>query len=249
MSLSFGFDNNIFSLNKVSLPSRYYYFKEKQNYVKLVSVGEGLFPKDKINNTIKLTNSSLVLASESATKVYKSSEHFAINRFDFELQNSNLEFLNDELILFKNSKLLQFFSLNFDENSTFFYTDLLSSGRSFENYDFSSLHVKNKFLHNGILEYLEEYEIGGNEVKKYLEDFSLDKRLFAKVYVKIKNSESFTCKLLHVNVNSYEYTQNKAFLIVLVSGETIGDLKSKIKEIWKIYREESGLKEFDLGKF
>ena len=51
---------------------------------------------------------------------------FGINSVNISLKNSNLEVLNDELILFKDSKLLQFLNIKTDESSTFFYSDILT---------------------------------------------------------------------------------------------------------------------------
>ena len=142
MSLRFNFVDDMFSLDKLNLPSRYYYFDESENYIKLLNIGEGIFPKDRIKLSFSLTNSNLILTSESATKIYPSKKEFAINSINIELKNSNLEFINDELILFKDSRYIQLFKLSFDESSTFFYVDILSRGRSFENFDFSNILVK-----------------------------------------------------------------------------------------------------------
>ena len=145
MSLTFKFTNDKFSLEKLNLPSRYYYFDDSENYIKLLNIGEGIFPKDRIKLHFTLENSNLILTSESATKIYPSQKEFALNSINIELKNSNLEFINDELILFKDSRYIQLFNLKSDENSTFFYTDILSRGRSFENFDFSNMKIKNRF--------------------------------------------------------------------------------------------------------
>ncbi len=103
-----------FSLDKLQLPSRHYYFSEQENYIKLLNIGEGVFPKDKIRTSLVLDNSNLILTTESATKIYPSKKEFGINKIDLQLlNNSNLEFINDELILYKDSKYLYKKKLNF----------------------------------------------------------------------------------------------------------------------------------------
>ena len=118
MSIKFAFKDEVFSLDKLQLPSRHYYFSEQENYIKLLNIGEGIFPKDKIRTSLILDNSNLILTTESATKIYPSKKEYGIQKIDMVLENnSNLEFINDELILFKDSKYIQFFNLKSDENS------------------------------------------------------------------------------------------------------------------------------------
>ena len=147
MSIKFAFKDDKFSLDKLQLPSRHYHFDDNENYIKLLNIGEGIFPKDKIRTSLILDNSNLILTTESATKIYPSKKEYGIQKIDIFLKNnSNLEFINDELILYKDSKYIQFFNLKSDENSTFFYTDILSRGRSFEDFDFSNKELIIKVL-------------------------------------------------------------------------------------------------------
>jgi urease accessory protein len=99
MSISIRFDNDVFSLEKLQLPTRYYHFDDCQNYIKLVSIGEGLFPGDKIRTNIQLDKSDLVITTESATKVYPTNNLPSTVKVNVDLHESNLEFINDEIIL------------------------------------------------------------------------------------------------------------------------------------------------------
>ena len=159
MSITVSFQDDIFSLDKLELPTRYYYFNDVENYIKLLSIGEGIFPKDKIRTNVSLTDSNTIITTESATKIYPSKKEFGINSINITLQNSNLEFINDELILFKEAKLLQLLKIKADEKSTFFYGDILSHGRSYENFDFTVMSAKNSFYCENKLEYLEKYNV------------------------------------------------------------------------------------------
>lgn len=249
MSISISLKNNRFSLEKLNLPTRYYYFCEDENYIKLLNIGEGIFPKDKIGTILSLDNSSLILANESATKVYKSKKEFGINRYRFDVyRDSNFEFLNDELILYKDSKFIQFFRLNFDQSSTFFYSDLMSSGRSFEHFDFSHLAVKNSFYYENTLEYLEKYQMSGEEIQNYLQRRPLQNTLFAKIYMKTKNNPLFEEMLKKYTISSIGYSQNKHIIIVVISDEKLFKLKEKIATIWELFRNFQGKKKFNLGK-
>lgn len=249
MSIKFDFVDDKFALHKLKLPSRYYLFDEKENYIKLLNIGEGFFPKDRVKTKINLDNSNLILTSESATKIYPSKKEYAVNYFNFDIKNnSNLEFINDELILFKNSRYIQIFRLNFDESSTFFYTDILTYGRSFEYFDFDSMLVKNGFYCQNNLEYLEKFDIFGEELKDYVKRKNSENFIFAKIYIKTKNNEEFS-DLLHMsNYESFVFSQNKLMILGVLSGNNMGDLKSKILDIWKIYRNNMDKKEFILGK-
>ncbi|MDR2099796.1 MAG: urease accessory protein UreD [Campylobacteraceae bacterium] len=248
MSLKLELKQNNIILKKLTLPSRYYLFKERENYVKLLNVGEGLFPNDKISTELDMTDSNLIIASESALKIYPSKGGFAANRYVINLKRSNLEFLNDELIMFKNSRFLQLFTLNFDENSTFFYSDIFSAGRSFEEYDFKEYAVRNRFVYGGTLEYLEEFGISGDNLREYLKRHCAEEKLFAKIYIKTKENEEFSKMLLNAGFKSFEKTQNGAFLMYIVLGDKISNIKSAVNFVWELYRKMLGKSRFDLGK-
>ncbi|MDR2081517.1 MAG: urease accessory protein UreD [Campylobacteraceae bacterium] len=248
MSLKLYIKNNDVTLKKLTLPSRYYLFKESENYIKLLTVGEGLFPNDKIHTNIDMDGSNLILASESAMKIYPSKGKFAASRYVFNLQRSNLEFLNDEIIMFKDSRFLQLFSIKFDENSTFFYTDMFSAGRSFEEYDFSEFAMRNRFIYDKNTEYLEEFKISGHELKTYLKNCKAQKKLFAKIYTRTKNNNAFSEELLKIGIKSFEKTQNEAILICIVLGNKISQIKSAVSLVWELYRKMLGKSAFDLGK-
>ena len=59
MSIKFAFIDDKFSLEKLQLPSRHYHFNDNENYIKLLNIGEGIFPKDKIRTSLILDNSNL----------------------------------------------------------------------------------------------------------------------------------------------------------------------------------------------
>lgn len=248
MSLTFKFTDDKFSLEKLNLPSRYYYFDDSENYIKLLNIGEGIFPKDRIKLYFNLENSNLILTSESATKIYPSQKEFALNSINIKLKNSNLEFINDELILFKDSRYIQLFRLSFDEKSTFFYVDILSRGRSFENFDFTNILVKNSFYENKKLNYLEKFDLSGFELKDYINRRDTTNFIFAKIYIKTLNNEEFLNDLHQQDFESFTYSKDKKIILGVISSDNMGDLKSKIMNVWKIYRNSMDKKEFILGK-
>ncbi len=249
MSIKFAFIDDKFSLEKLQLPSRHYHFNDNENYIKLLNIGEGIFPKDKIRTSLNLDNSNLILTTESATKIYPSKKEYGIQKIDIVLKNnSNFEFINDELILYKDSKYIQFFNLKCDENSTFFYTDILSRGRSFENFDFSKMMIKNRFFENNSLEYIEKFDILGDELKDYIIRKSSENFIFAKFYIKTSNNENFIDFLYKNSFESFVFSQNKKIIIGVISSNNMGDLKAKIMNVWKIYRNNMDKKEFNLGK-
>ncbi len=248
MSISIDFKDEVFSLNKLQLPSRYYYFNETENYVKLLSIGEGIFPNDRIKTNIKIEDSNAIFTTESATKVYPSKKDFGINYINIKLKNSNLEFLNDELILYKDSKLLQILRVDTDENSTFFYSDILTQGRSYEHFDFDSMLVRNKFFCNKELEYLENFEVLGKDLKNYIKRHESENYIYLKLYIKTKDNKAFL-KILHENeFDSFTYSKSKKIILGSVSSSDMIGIKNKQKELWNMYRKNIDKKEFNLGK-
>jgi urease accessory protein len=249
MSIKFAFKDDKFSLDKLQLPSRHYYFNDNENYIKLLNIGEGVFPKDKIRTSLILDNSNLILTTESATKIYPSKKEYGIQKIDIILDNnSNLEFINDELILYKDSRYIQFFNLKSDESSTFFYTDILSRGRSFENFDFSKMMIKNRFFENNSLEYIEKFDILGDELKDYIIRKSSENFIFAKFYIKTNHNEKFLNNLDLENFESFSYSKNKKIILGSISSDNMFELKTKIYKVWELYRKELNKKSFNLGK-
>ncbi|NQY93407.1 MAG: urease accessory protein UreD [Campylobacteraceae bacterium] len=248
MSIKVEFDTNKFFLKKLNLPTRYYYFKDEENYIKLLSIGEGIFPKDKLQTVIKLKDSTCIFTTESATKVYPSSKEFGINSINITLENSNCEFINDELILFKNAKLIQLLKIKLDEKSTLFYGDILSQGRSFEHFDFSHMCTRNKFYINGDLEYFENFEVRGSEIKDYLKRHQTKNSIFAKIYMKTHENDYFLNTLRQEGFESFSYTKSKQIIIGVMCENNMSKLKQKVKKVWDLYRKSLKKKEFNLGK-
>ena len=250
MSLKFSFKNDKFSLDRLNLPSRYYLFNDGENYIKLLNIGEGIFPKDRIKTKFRLDNSNLIITTESATKIYPSnSKYFSINSIDIELENSsNLEFLNDELILYKDAKFIQTFRLNCDESSTFFYTDILSNGRTFEDFDFSLMKIKNSFLENKKCEYLEKFDVQGCELKDYIKRKNSSTNLFAKVYIKTLDNENFLDLLSQKEFTTFTYSKSKKLIIGVLSADNMAILKNNVLDVWNIYRATLGKNKFNMGK-
>ena len=248
MSISINFTDEVFSLNKLQLPTRYYYFNDVENYVKLLSIGEGIFPRDRIKSNFILEKSNSIVSTESATKVYPSKKEFGINYINIDLKNSNFEFLNDELILYKNSKLLQILRIKADENSTFFYSDILTQGRSYEHFDFDSMLVRNKFYIKKELEYFENFEVKGNELKDYIKRHKSENYIYLKIYIKTKKNDDFLKVLHSQGFDSFCYTKTKEMIIGSISSNNMIEIKNQQKALWSLYRTELGKTEFNLGK-
>jgi urease accessory protein len=248
MSIKFEIKDEVLELKKLQLPSRFFHFNDSENYVKLLSIGGGIFPKDKIKTDIKLINSSSIVATESATKVYPSKECYGLNSLHVKLVKSNLEFINDELILYKDAKLISLLKIESDSDSTFFFTNILSRGRSFEIFDFKEMRARNRFVIDGKLEYFEDFSLGGDTLKDYVSRHQTKNCFFAKVYIKIDKINQFLEILHKENFNSFGYSKRKKLLIGAISADSISLLKKDTYKIWKLYRKNLDKKEFNLGK-
>lgn len=249
MSLSINFISQKPRLTRLKLPSRYYYFNDDENYIKFLSIGEGIFPKDKINLSMQLDRSECIVTTESATKVYPSKELYGVNRFDFKLRNSsNLECINDELILFKEAKYLQLFTLKADKTSNFFYTDIISSGRSFEHFDFTNMIARNRFIIEEELEYFEHFSISGNFLKEYFIRHQSDNFIYAKIYIKSIDNLQLKEILFENGFKSFTETRSKKMLVGVVMHSNVGKIKKIVHTIWGCYRKQQGKESFNLGK-
>ncbi|WP_419764319.1 MAG: urease accessory protein UreD [Arcobacter sp.] len=249
MSIKFKFEKEKFSLDKLELPSRHYYFQTGENYIKLLNIGEGVFPKDKLRTSFKLDNSNLILTTESATKIYPSKKEYGVQKINITLENSsNLEFLNDELILYKDSKYIQLFNLKCDDSSTFFYTDILSRGRSFEDFAFSNMLIKNSFVCDKRVEYIEKFDVAGDELKDYIIRKNSHNFIFAKIYIKTKENENFIKNIQENGFESFTFSHNRKIIIGVLSSNNMSNLKNKVMQVWELYRKDLNKEKFILGK-
>ncbi|HFU76969.1 MAG TPA: urease accessory protein UreD [Epsilonproteobacteria bacterium] len=249
MSLSLHFVSQEPKLKRLQLPTRYYHFDETVNYVKLLSIGEGIFPKDKINLKMNLDDSDCVVTTESATKVYPCEGDYGINRFDFTLEsNSNLECINDELILFNKAKYLQLFTLKSDSSSNFFYIDIMSSGRSFEHFDFTQMRCRNRFIIDNHLEYFENFSVTGSFLKEYFKRHQSSQYIYAKVYIKCQDNTKLEHTLRTLGFHSFTFTRNKKMLIGVLNETNISNIKKSVSQIWDTYRLHQNTPSFNLGK-
>jgi len=237
----------------LKLPSRYYHFNDNENYIKLLTIGEGIFPNDKIQTTINLINSTCILTTESATKVYPSTSHannaFAINRLNFSLSNcSNFEYINDELILYNKAKFAQLVNFNISTDSTFFYVDVMSTGRSFEHFDFDLLKMRNRFVINNQLEYFENYSVTGYELKQYFKRHQSHEYYYGKVYIKSSDNKQLRATLRELGFTAFTQTRKQNMLIGVLTNTNIDKLKKQMLATWQAYRCQLNKKPFDLGK-
>jgi len=129
----------------------------------------------------------------------------------------------------------------------FFYVDILSRGRSFENFYFSNMLIKNTFKQENNLEYIEKFDVQGDELKDYINRKDSSNFIFAKIYIKVKNSEEFITKI-HNSFESFAFSQNKSMILGVISSDNMFDLKAKMYQIWELYRKNLNKDKFNLGK-
>jgi len=249
MSLSLQFISQVPKLQALRLPTRYYHFSATEDYVKLLNIGEGIFPGDRVNLAVRLQKSRCILTTESATKVYPSRGGYGINRFDFRLEeHSELECINDELILFKAAKYLQLLTFSVDGGSYFFYVDILSNGRSFEHFDFTAMQVRNRFFIEGELEYFEQFNVAGTALQSYQQRRGSRRHLHAKIYVKSRNNTALEARLRAEGFTGFTFSHTGKMLVGTLVDDNMAALKASVKRAWTCYRALHGRQAFNLGK-
>lgn len=212
-------------------------------------MGDGLYAGDRVKTTIELQNSSLLLTSESATKVYPSQKNFAINSYHIDLTASNFEFINDELILYPESRYKQNLHLTYDKTSTFFYVDILSSGPANQSYLYNAIHVQNIFYNSRTKEYKENYKLKADHIKNYLQRAKSKDALFVKFYIKSPDNQKFISVLNAHEFFSFAFTKSMDLLIGAYAYKRMSQLKAFVFKVWALYREQLGKGKCDLGKY
>lgn len=108
--------------------------------------------------------------------------------------------------------------------------------------------MKNSFSSNKKLEYLEKFDVIGDELKDYIIRKDSDNYIFMKIYIKTKDNDKFLDILKKDDFDSFTYSKSKEIIIGTISSNSMNEIKKKQKLIWTNYRKYLNKKEFSLGK-
>jgi urease accessory protein len=121
----------------------------------ILNPGGGYLNGDRYRISISLEeNASLILTTQSATKVYKTPFKEAYQETEINLKaGSLLEYIPDPLIAYRDAKYKQINRIHMEEGATLFYTDVLTPGWSPEGEKFSydKLQLINEIYFDGVL--------------------------------------------------------------------------------------------------
>lgn len=105
----------------------------------LIQIGGGYVEGEKFLNNIEVKeNARAIVTTQASAKIYKCENKLeTYQKTNIKLEkNSILEFVTDPVILYKDAKYKQENNIYMDENSTFIYTDGITSGWSPDGQDF-----------------------------------------------------------------------------------------------------------------
>lgn len=105
----------------------------------IVNVGGGYLDGDRYKMDFTAEkDSSVILTSQGATKIYKTLNDHVEQYQNFTVKdNGYIEYVGDPIIAFENSKFFQHNKFNLSANASLFYTDILTPGYSKEDKDFT----------------------------------------------------------------------------------------------------------------
>lgn len=101
-----------------------------QVYYTIINPGGGYFGGDDYEFKVKMEpGSSMLLTGQSATKVYKTPDDYALQHFDVELaENSVLEYIPDQLIAYHDAKYEQHMRVRMHPTASFLTAEIVTPG-------------------------------------------------------------------------------------------------------------------------
>ncbi|HZG72432.1 MAG TPA: urease accessory protein UreD [Chondromyces sp.] len=124
------------------------YLEEDIPCVYLIHVGGGYVDGDQyLTSLVVEEGAELIVTTQSSTKVYKTPKEPVIQRTNIQLgRGSVLEYLPDPLIAYEGARFVQETEIHMEEESCFFYSDIITPGwaedGSFFRYDWIRSKVK-----------------------------------------------------------------------------------------------------------
>lgn len=249
MTTSLAFVGERFREHRKVLPTRYYHFKEQQaHYLKLLHVGEGFMPGEVVRFKAVCEDSEAILATESSTKVYPSSDKPAALVQHYTIKNGgNLQIINDALILHKEAAFAQGVSLNAEGSGCFFFADMMARGREGETHAFRRYQIKNRVAVNGTPSYLEQYDVDGEGAKRHMALYGSEK-VWARILMRVPDSEFAFRAYKGAGIHYFDRSHDGQIILgALVEDDNIA-LTRAVHRCWEIYRQLFDKPPFDLGK-
>lgn len=250
MSLALNITNNCLHLQQQRLPSRFRHF-DNERYVKLLTIGEGLFPGDRLHTRLSVCNSEMTFASESAQKIYgETGKDSAKQTLTLQLKHAQVALLNDELLLYQQASFAGLTRIETDKTSTLFFADLINKGRSFEDFDFTRYFNHLTVSVEGQVEYAERYCLSGNEMKARFAFYALNRPVVARVIIKPPSNPSDYLSHLHAQgFGEATLSAHGKLLIITLISNNEHQQKQQIAMLWRDWRQQQGLALLDLGKY
>ena len=235
----------------LSVQKEMYYdqFQPKMTHVYIVSSSGGILQGDKYMIDIILEKNALAhITTQGATRVYGMNVSNAIQVVNVSLDDgAYLEFIPDQIILYKNSRFYQEINFKVHDNATMIYSEIISPGRigMGEIFDYEICYLRSIGKnHKDELRFTDYTKI---EPKKMnLQDFGVlgQKQIMATVYILAKRNdiEKIIQTLESEIKNSSEIefgwsTMTKENGILLrILGNTTRDVIRLVYDITKIVR-------------
>ena len=115
-------------------------------FLQIMSSSGGIVQGDRYQIDISLKNNAVAnLTTQGATRIYKMDTNFATQSVNVSVdEGCYLEFIPDQLILYKNSRYFQQMNLQIHDNATMLYSEIIVPGRISMNeiFDFDTCFLK-----------------------------------------------------------------------------------------------------------
>lgn len=228
----------------------------------LIQLGGGYIEGEYFENQIKLLKDShTILTTQAPNKVYKSENDIPSKQYTkIELEeNSNLEFINDSVILYKDAVYEQKTEIFLEEDSTLIYSDGITAGWSPDGklFQYTSAKMKTDIYLQGEPIYLDnlkivpqDYDVQSFGVLEGYKNFGTMLVISSKVDKELVKKIKELTKNLNLDVKFGISLLEKNGFVVRILGNLTQDIQKVIGTIHNFIREEFfQLESLDLRKY
>ena len=178
----------------------------------LINTSGGITSGDKLSTRIELDNSSVCTSTQAAEKIYKGSDEPAEINIDLKIiNNSNMFWLPQEMILFNNCNIRRKINIEVDNNSNFLMCESIVFGRTsmkenFESgiyFDFWQLFKNEKLIH------VESSNTKGYEKDLFSKAASFNKKCAVNVILAVGENIIKKAEMLKSNLVDTKFTNSE----------------------------------------
>ena len=217
-------------------------------YLYIISPSGGILQGDRYKTDIIMKNNAVShITTQGATRIYSMNSNSASQMVNITLdENCYLEYIQDQIIPYQNSRYYQKVNLNIHDNATLIYSEVLTPGRIAmnESFDYDICYLRTYCKNqNNRFRCLENMKIEPKENNMKIKGILGKYDIVGTVYIltkkeKLQKLEKMINEKIEFITSGTSILPNESGIIVKILSNSTEEIYEKIYEIVKITRKE-----------